>query len=128
MIFLKECHLVDGNGSSWSKAFDNLQDALDSATAYDQIWIASGTYTPAPSGQPGTRTDSFAMKNVVGIYGGFPNTGSPTWADRDLGQYKTIISGDIGICGDKSDNCYHGFSHPKGTDLDNSANLDGITG
>src|SRR5258705_3818175 len=37
------------DGSSWAKAFHNLQDALDaaaSANGADEIWVAKGTYVP----------------------------------------------------------------------------------
>src|SRR5262245_29630956 len=38
------------DGSTWARAFDNLQAALDKAAATpgdDQVWIAEGTYTPS---------------------------------------------------------------------------------
>jgi hypothetical protein len=44
------------------------------------------------------------------------------WALRE-----TILSGDIGIEGDDSDNCYHVFYHPADTALDNTAILDRFT-
>ena len=115
------------DGSSWVNAFDNLRQALDAANSPCQIWVAAGTYTPAPPGQPGTRTDSFQMKNNVGIYGGFPDTGNPGWADRNWATFKTVLSGEIGNPGTKADNCYHVFNHPIGSFLNNTAILGGFT-
>jgi parallel beta-helix repeat protein len=67
------------------------------------------------------------MKNGVAIYGSFDNTGDPVMADRDPNQYETILSGDIGVLDDPTDNCYHVFYHLQGTDLDETAILDGFT-
>ncbi len=39
--------------------------------------------------------------------------------------YKTILSGDIGVAGNSSDNVYHVFYHP--LLLDSTAKLDGVT-
>ena len=55
--------------------------------------------------------------NGVAIYGGFdPGAGAFRFKDRDWMTYVTILSGDIGIAGDSSDNVYRDFYHPAGTD------------
>jgi len=115
------------NGSSWTDAFTDLQTALDTAVAYDQIWVAAGTYLPTHEFTPGDpRSVSFQMINGVQIYGGFdPSLGVTDWLDRDWISNPAILSGDIGVAGDASDNCYHVFFHYF-IDLDNSAILDGF--
>ena len=124
------------DGSSWNKAYINLQSALDSAGAGDEIWVASGTYKPTePHGMPDpepadtSRYQSFQLKNDVAIYGGFAG-GETSLGQRDWEGNLTVLSGDIGIADDNSDNCYHVFYHPEGSDLNATAVLDGfvITG
>jgi hypothetical protein len=51
------------NGSSWTNAYVDLQDAL-AATATGEIWVAAGRYRPAPVGQP---TIAFQLKDGVGL-------------------------------------------------------------
>ena len=58
-----------GNGKRWQRAFDDLQDALAAAQAGAEIWVAEGTYTPAPPN--GNRKAPFRLISGVGIYGGF---------------------------------------------------------
>ncbi len=90
-----------GNGSSWNNAFGTLQSAIAASSAGDQIWVAAGTYTPGSE-----RTDSFALKNEVKIYGGFAGT-ETSLNQRNINDNVTILSGDIGTVGDDSDNSYH---------------------
>ncbi|MDO6430063.1 gliding motility-associated C-terminal domain-containing protein [Flavitalea sp. BT771] len=92
-----------GAGTSWATAFNNLQSALAVAGTFDQIWIAQGTYKPA---SPAGRSATFSIPGGTTIYGGFNGTETAnTQASPTL--YPTILSGDIGIPGNASDNCYH---------------------
>ncbi len=116
-----------GTGTSWADAYGSLQDGLSAAVSSDLIKISQGTY------KPGTlQTDSFRMKNGVIIQGAYAGFGAPDPDDRSIQLYETVLSGDInGDDGDNfvnySDNCYHVFYHPNGTNLDETAILDGVT-
>ncbi len=82
-------------------------------------------------GGTGSRYQTFQMINGVAIYGGFATTSNPAREDRDPDTYLTILSGDLNgdddSGGDDSDNCYHVFYHPDGTNLDTTAILDGVS-
>ena len=124
------------NGTNWIDAYNTLQDALAIAVAGDQIWVASGTYTP---GEPGDRTATFGLISGVEIYGGFVGT-EVNRNERNPAINLTILSGDLNgndievlepseLTNEptRSDNSYHVVT---GSDADETAVLDGfvITG
>jgi len=89
-------------GDAWHAACD-LQTALAHAAAGDEIWIAAGTYTPTNGAD---RTAAFHLQDGMALYGGF--AGAELARDeRDWISHPTILSGDLGILGDPSDNAYH---------------------
>lgn len=81
---------TDCDGSSWDKAFSDLQDALAMATSGDQIWVAQGTYTPHTD----DRTVYFRLNDGVQLFGGFTGTES-TLEERDFEANLTILSADL---------------------------------
>ena len=104
------------DGSSWSSAYDNLEDALaqagilntdgDSENDIEEIWIAEGTYIPTAELEPGDpRSASFSLVDGVALYGGFAGT-ETALAERDWLVYETLLSGDLGVVDDASDNAY----------------------
>lgn len=116
-----------GDGTSWEMAYQGLQPALDEAGIGDEIWVAHGTYYPTDEhGGSGDRYQSFQMKNNVTIIGGFQG-GETAKELRTVSYHQTILSGDIGVSPDTTDNCYHVFYHPAGTNLNDTAVLDGVT-
>jgi hypothetical protein len=91
------------DGSSWSDAFIELQDALDVAFPGDSIWVAEGIYVPVGA----SRDSSFRVSRFnVKVYGGF-NATETQLSERNSDLNLTITSGDIGVIGDNSDNLYH---------------------
>jgi hypothetical protein len=116
----------ENNGSSWADAFNYLQDALASVYSGDEIRVAQGIYKPDQGIGilPGDRTATFQLKNGVVIKGGYAGFSEPAPDARDIKQYKTILSGDIGIVSGFLDNCYHVVN---GSDTDTTTILDGFT-
>jgi hypothetical protein len=91
------------NGTSWTNAYTSLQSALVAAASGDEIWVAAGTYKPTATAD---RTISFALKNGVGVYGGFVGTETMR-SQRNPAANVTILSGDIGTVAVATDNSYH---------------------
>jgi hypothetical protein len=112
------------DGTSWENAFTDLQSALAVAVAGDSIWVAAGTYKPSLSidGSADVRTASFSLKSGVALYGGFAGTESRL-DRRGSDPALTVLSGDIGLPGDLTDNSYHVVYANAVTD----AVLDGFT-
>lgn len=76
------------NGDSWADAYPDLQAALTDPYCLE-IWVATGVYKPGS-----LRSDSFALKNILAVYGGFAGT-ETFLAQRDWQRNLTILSGDI---------------------------------
>ncbi|MDR1582576.1 MAG: right-handed parallel beta-helix repeat-containing protein [Prevotellaceae bacterium] len=124
--YVKEGGGVSGSdGISWETASGDLQAMINTSTAGDQIWVATGAYKPnRKATATGTitenkRDNAFVLKNGVKIYGGFRNDFnnviSGSVEERDIimvngivqMKHETILSGDIGTPNDSTDNCYH---------------------
>ncbi len=72
----------DGDGTSWTTAYNSLSAALAAAEPGDQIWVAAGRYV-----------GRIRLALEVQLYGGF--AGTETELDqRDWTTHKTIIDGD----------------------------------
>ncbi len=91
-----------GNGSSWASAFSNPQQALSVAKAGDEIWVATGIYTPT---QGTDRTATFQLPEGVALYGGFAGF-ETSLNERNIGANRTILSGNIGSKNLLTDNVY----------------------
>lgn len=90
-------------GASWANAYTDLQSALANWPVCVDIWVARGTYKPTATAD---RSISFFIKPSVFIYGGFAGT-EASIGDRLTAANVTILSGDIGVADDASDNSYH---------------------
>lgn len=126
-----------GTGTSWADAYPDLQDALAQAQAGDEIWVASGTYTPViPLSPNGTtfseRLEAFVLRSDIALYGGFSGTEARR-SERDFVRNPTILSCDL--YGDdtetididepsRQENCHHVVT---GSALSPGTILDGFT-
>ena len=113
--YAQTIHHVDASatgasdGSSFTNAYTNLQDALATATGNDVIVIAGGTYLPTTNASDrDARFDITGAQDGLKIYGGWAGTESfatiddveSKLDDRDLAANPTVLSGDI----DNNDN------------------------
>jgi len=132
------------DGSSWTNAYNHLQDALADANSINgtvQICVAKGIYTPdrnsaSPNGT-GDREATFNLINNVIIKGGYAGISAPDPDVRDIDEYETILSGDLAgndidindPCdfqnqSTRTENSYHVVT---GSNTDATAILDGFT-
>lgn len=85
----------NGDGSSWSAAFNNLQSAIQAAVDETDIWVAQGTYTPTTTS--GDTTSTFTIgRNNIRLFGGFQGT-ETSENERNATKYVTILNGTIGM-------------------------------
>lgn len=119
-------------GGSWQTAFLRLEDALRAAAnsedLREQIWVARGTYYPAPppDPDPAPRPTTFLLPDGVLVFGGFLGNAEGGFEtdrrQRNPEVNLTILSGDLarndlivdGVPfdfpnrpGDYADNAYH---------------------
>ncbi len=91
-IFVDADLRMPGDGSSWERAFDSIQDAIDVAVSGDEIWVAEGVYTPeVPAGPEAT----FLIPDGVRLYGGFEGSESNLAQRDDPEDFPTILSGEL---------------------------------
>jgi predicted outer membrane repeat protein len=114
-----------GNGSSWVNATNDLQGAID-AEGVSYVYVGSGAYFPTwhyDTEDP--RAYSFKLKNNVIIMGSFPIDGGD-FGDIDIISHPTILSGDLGMAMDNSDNAYHVVYCDDSQLLDHTARLENV--
>jgi hypothetical protein len=101
------------SGGSWNSPYRTLQAALtaarnaDAAGAlpFEEVWVAEGTYYPTPQlASNGDTVATFALVDSVAVYGGFQNGDSFSQRDPNPATNGTVLSGDIGVQNDTSDN------------------------
>jgi len=97
VIYVDDDAAGANNGSSWTNAFNRLQDALAAASGEYEICVAQGTYTPdcGEAITPRDRAATFQLKNNVTIQGGYAGYGHPEPDARSVNEYETILSGDL---------------------------------
>jgi len=101
------------SGLSWHSAFPSVQEAIDAASGGGEIWVKSGIYKPAGN----SREATFRLKPGIGLYGGFRGN-ETSRTQHNPRANRTILSGDIGGTGSRSDNCLHVATAAEGCRLD----------
>ena len=84
------------DGTSWTDAYTNVQDALLDAEDGDEIWVAEGAYYPDAGGNETNddATSTFTLTAGVALYGGFAG-GEDSREDRDWEANVSVLSGDL---------------------------------
>lgn len=100
-------------GRSWAQAYATLGHALSaSIPSACEIWVAEGTYYPGS-----TRDSTLTLLPNSKLIGGFG--GVETNKDqRDIPNHPTVLSGDVGVPDDTTDNAYHVVTGADGALLD----------
>lgn len=123
------------HGRSWVHALKSLRTALlrlnpslTPGAGACHVWVAEGTYLPSPSD---LRSADFELWDGVEVYGGFGGD-ETLLEERDPAAHRTILSGDVGVPDDESDNSWHVVVTHGDTRLDGleirNGNSDGLTG
>jgi len=74
---------TSGDGTNWKNAFLAIQEAVDTASENDEIWVKSGTYS---------LSSQINVDKVVHIYGGFEGSETQRYG-RDWTTNVTTIDG-----------------------------------
>jgi len=92
--YVKRDATGNNDGTSWTDAFTDLQNALAVAINDDLIWIAEGIYKPDLSAPGNTSLTFNIMSDRLRIYGGFLGTESQL-SERIGDPTLTVLSGDL---------------------------------
>ena len=107
-VWFVDASAPGGDGRSWSQAFAALQPAFDAALDGDQVWVATGTYRPTREQAHGhARSATFEFERQFSLFGGFAGFEASIDERNPALFEQTILSGDIGVAGDPSDNAFH---------------------
>gem|GEM_PF-165992 len=101
-----------GDGTSWANAYTDLGDALRATTLFTEVWVATGTYKAGM-----VRSSTFLIPPNIAVYGGFSGN-EVSRVNRDVLANVTILSGDLGILNNNTDNAFHVVVPSQGSVLD----------
>ena len=122
ILYVDSAAAGDHTGINWENAFNEIQTAFDTANFYtliEEIWVAKAKYYPTDEND---RTISFILPDSVLLASGFLGF-ERQYSERNVDTNRAILSGDIGVVGDTSDNSYHVIFNPP---TSSGAQLDGL--
>lgn len=90
----------NNDGTTWTDAFADLQEAIFRTTPGDSLWIAGGTYLPQytpgnTSPTPNSASNAFHIAHDISLFGGFAGTETDFSQRPALGSIATFLSGDF---------------------------------
>jgi len=104
--YVNQAGPAGGDGASWTTPFRTLRSALNIAVSGDQVWVAAAVYSVRDGSLADPRAAEFFVKPGLQLYGGF--AGNESSVAQRAGLFNTtVLSGDLGVLGDPSDNAYH---------------------
>ncbi len=109
---------VDGPGTSWGAAFNNIDSGLAAASPADEIWVRQldMPYRPTARTIPGDpRSVTFVLPPGVQLIGGFK--GTETQLPPTGNRFASVLDGDVGTAGFAGDDAYHVVTIASGTIL-----------
>ena len=93
------------DGLSWATAFPTLDQALIASSPGDEIWVATGIYTPRQLAVPGVpRSATFPVRRNITVIGGFAGT------ETSFSQWPAlpcVLNGEVGNLSSTADNLFH---------------------
>ena len=112
VIYVDQQASGKNDGTSWEDAFTDLSIALALVDSFSEVWVAKGKYLAG-----NVRSSSFVLPGGVSILGGFAG-GEINSSERDFSTNETILSGDIGVTENNTDNSFHVVVPLNGSVLD----------
>lgn len=90
IIYVNPASTINGSGSSWANAYNNLTDAVANATQNSEIWM---TKSANLYGTKQIQPDYITINKKLGLFGGF--LGTETSKNQRLAGSKSTISGNL---------------------------------
>ena len=126
---------ASGTGVSWAQAYKTVWEALNTANActnITEVWVKAGTYYPMISSTViATSRDSSLriLRNNIKLYGGFAGTETTLAGRTNITGNATVLSGDLGVANDSTDNAYHVMTifSTSTSQIDSNTVVDGFT-
>ncbi|MBK7403261.1 MAG: hypothetical protein IPJ41_01175 [Phycisphaerales bacterium] len=129
-VFVDADPHTEDDGAGWEGARRDLAEVVEVSNLrcanVREIWVADGTYTPDSGSEDPWRR--FSLRSGLALRGGFEGRsraggGETDRSQRNIHAHPSVLSGDIGIPNDPTDNAY---AVVDAFDTDDTAVLDGF--